>query len=317
MKGKHTITIYSRRLRYKFTLKRNITIVKGNSATGKTTLVEMVREYEENGENSGITLNCDKECRVIGGRAWKAVLSTIHDSIVFIDEDNAFLPTNEFASAVRESDNYYVIITREGLPNLPYSVTEIYGIRESGKYASLSQTYNEMYRIYGYPAFDDSEKPDVLIVEDSDAGYEFYQKNTTCKVISAHGKSNVFSTLLQNQSGKRFIIADGAAFGSEMDRVIKEMKREGNVQIFLPESFEWLILRSGLIDGKYVKQILENPEEYIESRKYFSWERFFTALLIEQTKDTYLRYNKSKLNSAYCQKNIADKILEQIPEKLN
>ena len=66
-----------------------------------------------------------------------------------IDEDNAFLPTREFAEAVRESDNYYVIVTREGLPNLPYSVEEIYGIRESGKYASLKQTYNELFHIYG------------------------------------------------------------------------------------------------------------------------------------------------------------------------
>lgn len=197
MKGKHAITIYSRKLRYHFTLNRNITIVKGNSATGKTTLVEMVREYEENGEDSGITLHCDKECRVIGGRAWEAVLSTIHDSIVFIDEDNAFLPTNEFAEAVRDSDNYYVIITREGLPNLPYSVTEIYGIRESGKYASLQQTYNEMYRIYGDKYFDNSDQPDTLIVEDSDSGYEFYRNNAHCNVVSARGKSNIFSELFK------------------------------------------------------------------------------------------------------------------------
>lgn len=149
MKGTYKITIYTRKLRYDLRIRRNITIIRGNSATGKTTLVEMIREYEENGSDSGITLNCDKECRVVGGRAWKAVLSTIHDSIVFIDEDNAFLPTNEFAEAVRNSDNYYVIIIREGLPNLPYSVTEIYGIRESGKYVSMQQTYNEMYRIYG------------------------------------------------------------------------------------------------------------------------------------------------------------------------
>lgn len=312
MRGNHTITVYTRRLHYHFTLHRNITIIKGNSATGKTTLVEMVREYEENGPDSGISLNCDKECRVVGGRAWKAVLGTIHDSIVFIDEDNAFLPSNEFAETVKNSDNYYVIVTREGLPNLPYSVTEIYGLRKSGKYASLQPTYNEMYRIYGEPFSDNRFKPDTLIVEDSDSGYEFYQKNTDCQVISAHGKSNVFGELLRNKEGKRLIIADGAAFGSEMDRVMKEIHRQGNVQIFLPESFEWLILRSGLIDGNHVKEVLKDPAKYIESRKYFSWERFFTALLIDQTQNTYLQYNKRKLNTAYLQKSIATKILDQI-----
>ena len=36
-------------------------------------------------------------------------------------------------------------------------------------------------------------------------------------------------------------------------------------------------------------------EEYIESSEFFSWERYFTKLLIEQTKGTYLKYKKSRL----------------------
>ena len=66
----------------------------------------------------------------------------------FIDEGNAFIYTTEFARAVQQSNNYYVIVTREGLVNLPYSVEEIYGIRESGKYASIKRTYNAFYHIY-------------------------------------------------------------------------------------------------------------------------------------------------------------------------
>ena len=55
---------------------------------------------------------------------------------------------NEFASVIQDTDNYYVIVTREGIPSLPYSVDEIYGIRDSGKYGTLKQTYNEFYHIY-------------------------------------------------------------------------------------------------------------------------------------------------------------------------
>lgn len=43
----------------------------------------------------------------------------------------------------------YVIATRESLPSLPYSVEEIYGIRTSGKYGTLKQSYHEFYRLYG------------------------------------------------------------------------------------------------------------------------------------------------------------------------
>jgi|GEM_PF-4655430 len=42
-----------------------------------------------------------------------------------------------------------IIVTRENLENLPYSIEEIYGICTSGKYANLKQVYHEFYKIYG------------------------------------------------------------------------------------------------------------------------------------------------------------------------
>ena len=39
MKGRHSVHISTKHLRYNFELKRNITIIRGDSATGKTTLV--------------------------------------------------------------------------------------------------------------------------------------------------------------------------------------------------------------------------------------------------------------------------------------
>ena len=66
-----------------------------------------------------------------------------------IDECNRFIKSEDFAVRVKESDNYFVIVTRDDLPNLPYSVKEIYGIRESGKYAGLKQVYNEFYCFAG------------------------------------------------------------------------------------------------------------------------------------------------------------------------
>ena len=60
-----------------------------------------------------------------------------------------FVTSEVFAKDVADSNNYYVIVTREGLPNLPFSVNEIYGIRNSGKYGGLKQIYNEFYHIYG------------------------------------------------------------------------------------------------------------------------------------------------------------------------
>ena len=195
MKGKYLITIKNNVLQYQFEIRRNITIIKGDSATGKTTLIDMIREYYDNGEQSGVTLHCKKTCVVLEGRQWKVLLENIHDSIVFIDEGNQFITSDEFSTVLKQSDNYYVIVTREALPNLPYSVDEIYGIKSSGKYGSLQQTYQEFYRIYGDVNNSVQFNPDIVIVEDSNAGFDFFNavaENKHWKALSASGKSNIY-----------------------------------------------------------------------------------------------------------------------------
>ena len=77
MKGKYLIKVKNNVLQYQFEIRRNITIIKGDSATGKTTLIDMIREYYENGEQSGITLQCQKTCVVLEGRQWKVLLENI------------------------------------------------------------------------------------------------------------------------------------------------------------------------------------------------------------------------------------------------
>jgi hypothetical protein len=319
LKGKHLVIIGNNVLRYQFEIRRNITIIKGDSATGKTTLVDMVREYYENGKQSGIEMRCDKTCVVLEGRQWKKLLEEIHDSIVFIDEGNAFITTDEFSTVLKESDNYYVIVTRESLPNLPYSVEEIYGIKNSGKYGTLQQSYQEFYRIYGDVKNNIPFNPDIVIVEDSNAGYEFYEsvsENRNWETVSAEGKSNIYKVLKKYDDKNALVIADGAAFGPEIDRVMKKVDASVGKAVFLPESFEWLVLKSEIMQNKDVETILEEPSDFIESQEYMSWERFFTELLIEKTKNTYLRYSKSLLNEAYKTKKIQDKILKEIPNHI-
>lgn len=150
MTGAYHIAVSNRYLKYEFTIKRNITVIKGNSATGKTTLIEMIREYNEE-EDSGIVLNCDKKCVVLSGKNWESQLKEISDAIIFIDESGRFTKSVDFANAIRGTDNYYVIVSREKLSNLPFSIREIYGIRSSEKYMGIQPEYtlNEFYNIYG------------------------------------------------------------------------------------------------------------------------------------------------------------------------
>lgn len=312
MKGKYHIVVQNNRLRYELTVRRNITIIRGDSATGKTTLINLIEQAAALGKNSGVDVVCERPCRTLGGNDWNLILPNIHEQIIFIDEENTFIKSQEFASAVKASDNYFVIITREDLPNLPYSVEEIYGIHTSGKYHDLRRTYNEMYQIYSLETVFGKVRPDMIVVEDSNSGYEFFravclEHNISC--LSAKGKSNLKQTVPQSQE-QILVVADGAAIGSEMNELYQLMKTNAHLKYYLPESFEWMILKSGQIDGKAVQDILEHPEDFIESQKYFSWERFFTALLVEYTQNSYLKYSKSKLNESYLQGKMKQVVLD-------
>jgi len=97
-----------------------------------------------------------------------------------------------------------------------------------------------------------------------------------------------------------------------MDRVMKMAYRNGNIAVYLPESFEWLVLASGLVDRKELRDILENPSFYIDSKDFFSWERFFTHLLIEITRGTWLQYSKRKLNPSYLGETVSERIINII-----
>ena len=190
MKGKHRVVVSTKRLKYDFELRRNLTIIRGDSATGKTTLIDMIQDYVNNPSGTPVELICDKKCFVLEGALWKEQLSGISDSIIFIDEGNEFIKTEEFAGKIQKTDNYYVIVTREGLVNLPYSTEEIYGIRESGKYASLKQIYNELYHLYGTETVTERVVPSKIIVEDSNSGLEFFKglsEEKNYSVVSANG----------------------------------------------------------------------------------------------------------------------------------
>lgn len=319
MKGSYLITVGTNKVKYRFQINRNITILKGNSATGKTSLINLIAEHSRFGEKSGVNLSSDKKCLVLDTENWEKIVSEEKECICFADEDNEFLKTKEFARLAQKSDNYYVLAIRDNLENLPYSVDEVYELKNVTKgYGKIKRMYTCFHRMYESKVAQNLDiVPDVVICEDSKAGYDFFKTYFTkygIKCITSKGKSNFPSEILKtNEKDTVLIIGDGAAFGSEMDKVLK-LERSRRLLIFLPESFEWMILSSGIVQHNDLKKILEETSDYVESEKYFSWEQFFTATLIEMTKGSYLKYNKDKINEVYLQEKnssaIADKYLK-------
>lgn len=208
-------------------------------------------------------------------------------------------------------------ITRESLYQLPYSVTSILKPKTTARH---SKTYVRAYPQYGNLAnpIGRIESTETIVTEDSNSGFEMFshiaqRSGTHC--ISAQGKSNLFAMLNANQERRVLVIADGAAFGAELEKVYRLMEeRPDQITLYLPESFEWLILKSGILGSRTPAQILDNPSAYIESSEYFSWEQYFTDLLIQLTQNTVLYYSKSRLNPAYLQPANVTRILQAMGE---
>ena len=322
MKGNHHVIIQSKGLKYEFDIKRNITVVRGDSATGKTTLVNMIKDYTKT-LNNGIIIQSDVPCDVFSGSSdtWETYVRNRKETIIFVDEDIDYMSTVEFAETIKKSDNYYVLFTRNNLRNLPYSTKEIYGIRTSGKYHFPEQVYHEFYPIYPTEeAYEEKLPTKVLLVEDEEAGFQFYDSalpNTRC--VTSKGNSGIYKKLkeLQNDNTMVTIIADGAAFGAFISDILNYAKAKNNIALYLPESFEWMVLKSGVINSSRIAEILDHPEDYIDSSLYFSWERFFTQLLVSETSgDMVKKYNKDSLSTFYKDEKQIKRILEIIPTEI-
>lgn len=96
--------------------------------------------------------------------------------------------------------------------------------------------------------------------------------------------------------------------------IVKHIGEQENVGLYLPESFGWLILRSDIISVSGIEEILEHPEDYIESSRYFSWERYFTDLIESNTgNDPRKKYSKDWLANYYTSEYAAGKILDVLP----
>lgn len=90
MKGRYALEIESRKVIYQLHMERKVTVIKGNSGTGKSSMIRILSDYVELGKDSGVRIrkNSDYEIKILENRSdWVRELEQIHNSIIFVDED--------------------------------------------------------------------------------------------------------------------------------------------------------------------------------------------------------------------------------------
>ena len=136
MVGKYKLIVYDKKVRYELEVKRKFTLIRGDSACGKTYLRDILMD-------KGTTVEC--KCGFTSLPTHKddytLILKNRTNSIILVDEDVDELYTKEFSKLLLESDNYFIIFSREDFPSLPISLKEIYTLTSNKRYSNLGKPY--------------------------------------------------------------------------------------------------------------------------------------------------------------------------------
>ena len=323
MTGCYTLDIESKVIEYHLVLKRKYTILRGESARGKSEILRRIMM-------KGTKIKCSVPVYILYDTMNVELALQSKNSIIIIDEGFDEFGSSAFIEMLQKSDNYFILITRRKLSSIPYSMYEIYQLSSENRLGK-QVTRNVLSNIYYNDISNIAFEPDLIITEDSNSGFQFFDKNGF-NTLSSKSKSLVEKTLRlsMNKYSNIFVFVDGAAFGSEIQDVMNllEVPSQCRITIFAVESFEYLLLKFCNVNSDM--KVLDETYNYCDKRffdenfsnfeysypdTFESWERFYKAYLSALTmQDKEKVYSKSELNPYYCR--FTKKILDYLKKML-
>ncbi len=300
MVGKHHLEIENKKVKYIIDIERKITVIKGNSGTGKTTLIRMIQGYIAQGNKSGISVKNDTNIPLMVFDAttrWELELTEKKGNLIFADEAVDYIYSKGFQQEFAKTDNYLVVISRSGRFNhLPYAIQSIYELRtDMNEKIKLTQ----MYQLYDLQS--KATVPEIVVTEDSNSGAEMMKEIFDTKIISASGNGSVLREVEKYTHDENilFSVVDGAAFGGFISQLMNLAKLNDKFFVFAPESFEYMILQVPSFKRKLTDE-LENTWKYCDISKYLTWEQYYTELLQKLCNEEYsFNYNKSHIHKSF------------------
>lgn len=221
--GHLSLEIINRDCHYQINIDKRLSLITGDSATGKSNLVAQISR------KSATQIICNMDVIVFVTKM-KIIGYSNTCFICDLDMIESITDIKTILSVQAEKDNiYFILLGRSFIKSLPLSIDAIYdfktvrGITENVQRYSLEMEYIIRDRV------------DCFITEDSKSGYEFI-KQCESKTESLNGASNYIKVLDRNC----LLFLDSLGFGGYIVEFLSRVKRK-NIQYILWPSFEYFL----------------------------------------------------------------------------
>lgn len=129
MVGAYKLSVRVKGLSYDLVLKSQVTVVKGNTATGKSYFVDLVEQYVREKGSCRSTIKVVSDFTDIGvvsnPKELDYVLKGMSGGLIIMDEIIVAYLYTQIPSIVLNSGNYFLLFTRLPLNRLPYSIVDV------------------------------------------------------------------------------------------------------------------------------------------------------------------------------------------------
>lgn len=295
------LEIKGKRINYLLEIQDRITIIRGDSATGKTTMAKIISQ-QLRGINNGFEINTDFNLKEVLKN--NIEYPDLDPNSLYLLDEGSLETSNQFANFVNKSRSHFIIISRDRMPNIIYSFESIYEFYNDNGIIKLKHKYNDLNNQYV-----NKLKLNKLITEDSNSGYQFYNKFKNINVVSSKSNSKL-SRMIENEDDI-IVVFNSIAIGPYIENMYN-ISRNKNIYFLFPKSFEWLLLNSGI----FRKSDIEDSKNYI-GVIYITEEEYYTKLLIEVSSrfnNEYIRYKKHKLSDWYLEDDRFNKVINKLGE---